>query len=139
MENGVLYPHEQHPPMKCVTCGLDVMLHWKHEPGLENYKGKVAPGTVWGQDVAVICMCCSFDHCKHKGQGKLDEGRRFGREVKAVVLEMTSTSADQTHSIDALVDACLGRIPGLSDWASREGVAMGVKHVLDLGEEASVG
>lgn len=59
-------PHDPHS-MKCARCRLPVILIWNHKPGTQQ--GKTLPGGVWGKDVSVICMCCSYPHCAHKQQG----------------------------------------------------------------------
>jgi hypothetical protein len=54
--------------MTCIRCGLPVALLFKHEPydPFAQEPGFVGPGTVWGEDVDVICMCCSYNKCEHK-------------------------------------------------------------------------
>lgn len=68
------------PQMMCGRCEeRPVDLIWRHRPLGKNYfkpanvrrrKGRKRidiPGAVWGTDVTVICPCCSFPKCPHKG------------------------------------------------------------------------
>lgn len=51
--------------MKCAGCGQPVSLFFNHDPAKLDWKN--LPGGVWGKDVSVVCPCCSFSHCTHKG------------------------------------------------------------------------
>lgn len=67
--NGVLFPDpDVAPVMHCADCGLQVALFYNHEPGIKRGKGVVNPGLVWGEDVTVICLCCSSPGCPHRGK-----------------------------------------------------------------------
>jgi hypothetical protein len=62
--------------MMCATCGdRPVDLIWKHDPLPTDFftckgKKKIIPGMVWGEDVTVICPCCSIlamlGKCPHR-------------------------------------------------------------------------
>lgn len=55
--------------MKCADCGLPVALFLNYEPEIDP-SGEIKPGTlrglVWGEDVSVVCMCCSYAGCPHR-------------------------------------------------------------------------
>lgn len=63
---GYLLPDPKDPhSMKCAQCRLPVILVWNHGPEAEPEADTRAG--VWGEDVTVICLCCSYSHCPHKG------------------------------------------------------------------------
>lgn len=69
LTEGILLPDPTDPhAMKCATCRLPVALVLNRPPGIEP--GKKLPACVWGEDVSVICACCSYAHCTHKERGK---------------------------------------------------------------------
>lgn len=66
---GFLMPDPADPnPMGCVYCGLPVMLVYMHDADYKLPDGSF-PGLVWGEDVTVVCYCCSYADCPHKGRG----------------------------------------------------------------------
>jgi hypothetical protein len=63
---GILLPDPTDPhAMKCATCGLRVILLWNHPP-VDIKTAKILPAAVWGEDVTVLCVCCSYPHCPHR-------------------------------------------------------------------------
>jgi hypothetical protein len=67
---GFLPPDAGPGGMRCTWCRLPVALSLNHEPitgEVPVVKGvPTLPPLVWGEDVDVICWCCSFNDCEHK-------------------------------------------------------------------------
>jgi hypothetical protein len=70
LEKGHLYAHEAEalgrPNGRCGLCEGQTDLIWLHAkiPCVADFKG-VLPATVWGEDVLVLCRCCSRQDCPH--------------------------------------------------------------------------
>jgi hypothetical protein len=64
--------------MDCAYCGAETTLRLSREPlGAEGVRGEIGM-LVWGQDVDVVCPCCSFQpRCVHRG-GDRQEARDAG-------------------------------------------------------------
>lgn len=70
---GVLFPDPAIAPvMHCAFCGAPVVLVLNHEP-VEIKEGAVLPNLVWGKDVSVVCMCCSYAGCPHSDKMEVSE------------------------------------------------------------------
>lgn len=82
-ERAQIVPHQ--PPMMCAICEeRPVDLIWGHTPytvqeltrgkstvcECGKVHGKLIPGMVWGEDVTVVCPCCSvlalLGKCPHR-------------------------------------------------------------------------
>lgn len=60
MTAGILAPEPN--GMTCANCNAPVLLVWEKPIGIEW--DKLIPGGMWGDDVSVICLRCSFQSYK---------------------------------------------------------------------------